>query len=179
MPIHSAEPATPEQVLGTCLRLELDAAELYRRFQVATRNPGLARIWSEMRATERLHARTVGALAERRDLAVPAISRDLLESLVSRVDAISREADEPGLDDRRMVTLAAVLEFSEMDDLFAAVCRAGGIDPEPNRAEHFETLASALDVPGLNLDGAVRQLIRALIRVELGHPPQGPELHAP
>src|SRR5579863_998484 len=105
--------ATPEQIMGTCRQLELEAAALYRRFQLATDDPELCGIWEMMYREESRHAQLIEGFADRRGFTVPPVSRDQLIALVDRVEAIRREADLPDLSEERMLSIAAALEFSE------------------------------------------------------------------
>jgi len=162
--MDSSPVATPEQVLGTCLRLELEAAALYRRFQEAAPDPELASLWETMSRAETHHAHLIDELASRRRLLVPAVSHTLLTALVGRVGAIRGEADDGDLTAARMLSITAALEFSEMDDLFAAICRSGGISPDAGRADHLAPLVEAV-LARKEGDGVLRHLLAAMIRL--------------
>jgi len=156
--------ATPEEVMGTCLQMELEAAALYRRFRAATRDGGLHALWDGMSRDETEHARRVDQLAGRAGLIVPVISRAGLADLVRRVEAIRRQADVGVLTDQRMLAITAALEFSEMDDLFDAVCRQGGAPLDGARAGHLAPLVEA--VAGRESNGDVlRYLLAAMVRL--------------
>ena len=155
--------------MGTCLRLELEAAALYRRFREAARAPELAKMWETMSAEEMHHAHLVDQLAMKRGFVAPALSRDLLTALVQRVEAIRREADLGALDDERMLSITAALEFSEMDDLFGSICRGGGVDPDRGRGDHLAPLVEAVMARGS--EGSVlRHLLAAMIRLHRRSP---------
>jgi hypothetical protein len=158
-------PATPEQVMGTCLRLELEASALYRRFEAATLDPALKALWSTMSKEETRHAQFIDRLAANRQLVVPALSHDLLTAMVERVEAIRHEADTGELDDERMLSVAAALEFSEMDDLFGAICRTAGVDPEAGRGDHLAPLVEAV-MARKTSGGVLRHLLAAMIRLQ-------------
>jgi hypothetical protein len=162
--MSSGPTATPEQVMGRCVRLELEASALYRRFQDATKAPELASLWARMSAEEAYHAQLIDQLAMRRHFAAPAIARDLLAAVVARVEAVRREADVRPLDDERMLSIAAALEFSEMDDLFATICQAAGVDPDRGRADHLTPLIEAVTARQ-GEGGVLRHLLAAMIRL--------------
>ena len=115
--------------MGTCLRLELEASALYRQFQAAAPDAELSALWETMAREELHHAHLIDQLASRRGFTVPAISREALAAVVERIDAVRGEADAPDLGPDRMLSITAALEFSEMDDLFGAICQAGGSIP--------------------------------------------------
>ncbi len=162
--MDSGPVATPEQVLGTCLRLELEAAALYRRFQEAASDPELASVWETMSRAESHHAHVIDQLASRRRFVVPAVSYTLLTALVERVGAIRGEADDGDLTAERMLSITAALEFSEMDDLFAAICQSAGISPDAGRADHLAPLVEAV-LARRDGDGVLRHLLAAMIRL--------------
>jgi len=168
-PFVMADPetcATPEQVMGTCLRLELEAAALYKQFEAEAPDGELARLWAAMAAAETHHARLVSELASRRDFVVPAVPLSMLRGVVDRVGAIRGEAETAApLTAERMLGITAALEFSEMDDLFTAVCRAAGVSNEAGRAEHLAPLVEAV-LARQSGDVVVRHLLAALIRLE-------------
>jgi len=156
--------ATPEQIMGTCRQLELEAAALYRRFQLASDDPELCCLWEMMYREESHHARMIEAVADRRGFTVPAISHDQLIALVERVEVIRGEADVPGLSEQRMLSIAAALEFSEMDDLFSAICRAAGVAPEGGRPDHLAPLIEAVLARSPE-EGALRHILAATLRL--------------
>lgn len=156
--------ATPEQVLGTCLRLELEASALYRQFQAAAPDAQLSDLWETMARAELHHAHLIDQLASRRGFTVPAISWEALAAIVERIDAVRREADAPDLGADRMLSITAALEFSEMDDLFGAICQAGGIDPDAGRADHLAPLVDVV-LARRGGDDVLRHLLAALIRL--------------
>lgn len=156
--------ATPEQIMGTCRQLELEAAALYRRFQLASDDPELCCLWEMMYREESHHARMIEAFADRRGFTVPAVSHDQLIALVERVEAIRREADLPNLSDERMLSIAAALEFSEMDDLFSAICRAAGAAPDGGRPDHLAPLIEAV-LARSSEEGALRHVLAATLRL--------------
>jgi hypothetical protein len=161
---NEEQAATPQEVMGTCLRLELEAAALYRRFHRATADTRLRALWDGMSHEETEHARKVDQLAGRAGLCVPAISRPRLAALAGRVEAVRRHAEAGDLSDARMLAITAALEFSEMDDLFDAICRQGGVSLDAGRAEHLAPLVAA--VAGRESDGDVlRPLLAALVRL--------------
>jgi hypothetical protein len=158
--------------MGTCLRLELEAAALYRRFQGAASSPELAKMWETMSREEMHHAHLVDQLAMKRGFVVPAVARDLLAALVQRVEAVRHEADLGALDDERMLSITAALEFSEMDDLFGAICRGGGVDPDSGRGDHLAPLVEAVMTRAC--EGSVlRHLLAAMIRLHRRAPRAG------
>ena len=150
--------------MGTCLRLELEAAALYRRFRESASAPELVKMWDKMAGEEMHHAHLVDQLAMKRGFVAPAVSRDILTALVQRVEGIRREADLGALDDDRMLSITAALEFSEMDDLYGAICRGGGVDPDRGRGDHLAPLVEAVMARGS--EGSVlRHLLAAMIRL--------------
>jgi hypothetical protein len=163
--MSNEEPAaTPQEVMGTCLRLELEAAALYRRFGTATADARLAALWDGMSVEETEHARKIYELACRHDLATPVIARARLANVVRRVEAVRRQADVGQLTDRRMLAITAALEFSEMDDLFDAVCHQAGVSLDAGRAGHLAPLVDA--VARCESDGDVlRHLLAAMVRL--------------
>jgi rubrerythrin len=163
--LDSEATATPEQVMGTCLGLELEAAALYKRFQDAAGDAELAELWETMSHAETHHARMIAELANRPGFAVPSLPLALLSTIVERTEAIRREADAGELTDDRMLAIAAALEFSEMDDLFTAICRAAGVSHDSGRAEHIEPLVR-LVLARQSGDGVLRHLLAALIRLD-------------
>jgi hypothetical protein len=162
--MNSGPAATPEQVLGTCLRLELEAAALYRRFQEAAPDPQLASLWETMSRAETHHARLIDDLASHRRFVVPAVSATLLIALVERVEAVRQEADQGDLTVERMLSIAAALEFSEMDDLFTTICQSAGISPDAGRADHLAPLVEAV-LARKEGGGVLRHLLAAMIRL--------------
>jgi hypothetical protein len=156
--------ATPEQIMGTCRQLELEAAALYRRFQLASDDPELCCLWEMMYREETHHARMIEAFADRRGFTVPAISHDQLIALVERVEAIRREAEVPDLSEQRMLSIAAALEFSEMDDLFSAICRTAGAAPDGGRPDHLAPLIEAV-LARSSEEGALRHILAATLRL--------------
>jgi hypothetical protein len=162
--MNSAPAATPEQVMGTCLRLELEASALYRRFQAVAPDAELSDLWETMAQAELHHAHMIDQLASRRGFTVPAISREALAAIVERIDAIRREADAPDLGSDRMLSITAALEFSEMDDLFGAICQAGGVDPDAGRADHLAPLMNVV-LARESEGGVLRHLLAAMIRL--------------
>jgi hypothetical protein len=162
--VNSEPAATPEQVLGTCLRLELEAAALYARFQGAAADHEMAALWETMSRAETHHAYLIEQLANRRRFVVPAVSRTVLGALVQRVDAVRSEADVGELTADRMLSIAAALEFSEMDDLFTAICQSGGVNPDQGRADHLAPLVQAV-LARKEGDGVLRHLLAAMIRL--------------
>ena len=161
--IESDQHATPEQVMGTCLRLELEAAALYRRFEEAAGSAELKRLWAAMAAEEAHHAALVHRLAMRRNFSPPAIGRDVLAAVAERVAEIRRQADVGVLDDDRMLSITAAVEFSEMDDLFSIICRSAGMEPDRERGDHLAPLVEA--VTSRPSGGQVLQhLLAAMIR---------------
>lgn len=163
--LDSEPSATPEQVMGTCLRLELEAAALYKRFQSEAEGDDLIELWETMSRAETHHARLIADLASRRDLVVPSIPVSLLSSIVEHTEAIRREADAGELTAERMLAIAAALEFSEMDDLFTAICRAAGVSADGGRAEHLQPLVGTV-LARQGGDAVLRHLLAALIRLE-------------
>ena len=162
--MDSGPVATPERVLGTCLRLELEAAALYRRFQQAASDPQLASLWETMSRAETHHAHLIDELASRRRFVVPTVSHSLLTALVERVAAIRAEADDGALTAERMLSITAALEFSEMDDLFAAICQSAGISPDAGRADHLGPLVEAV-LARKEGGGVLRHLLAAMLRL--------------
>jgi hypothetical protein len=162
--MNSGPSATPEEVLGTCLRLELEAAALYKRFRSAATEPALIDMWETMSRAEVRHAQLIEQLAGRRDLTVPAVSRAALAALVERADAIRAQADVGPLDPDRMLSITAALEFSEMDDLFTAICQSGGISPDDGRADHLAPLVQAV-IAREEGDRVLRHLLAAMLRL--------------
>jgi hypothetical protein len=156
--------ATPEQIMGTCRQLELEAAALYRRFQLASDDPELCCLWEMMYREESRHARLIEGFADRRGFTVPPLSHDQLIALVDRVEAIRREADAPDLNEQRMLSIAAALEFSEMDDLFTAICRAAGVAPDAGRPDHLAPLIEAV-LARSSEAGALRHILAATMRL--------------
>lgn len=162
--MNSGPSATPEQVMGTCLQLELEASALYRQFQAAAPDAELSALWETMARAELQHAHLIDQLASRRGFTVPAISQEALAAIVERIEAIRREADTPDLGADRMLSITAALEFSEMDDLFGAICRAGGIDPDAGRPDHLAPLLNVV-LARRSGDGVLRHLLAAMIRL--------------
>jgi hypothetical protein len=162
--LNSEPSATPEQVMGTCLRLELEAAALYKRFQSEACDPDMLDLWETMARAETHHARVIADLANRRDFAVPSVPMTLLSTIVERTDAIRREAEASDLTVDRMLAIAAALEFSEMDDLFTTICRAAGVSPDAGRAAHIEPLVQMV-LARQGGDTVLRHLLAALIRL--------------
>ncbi len=162
--MNSGPTATPEQVLGTCLRLELEAAALYQRFQAAAPDPELAALWETMARAETHHAITIDQISSRHRVEVPAVSREILTAVVERADAIRKEADVGDLTADRMLSIAAALEFSEMDDLFTAICRSAGVSPDAGRADHLAPLVQVV-LARKQGDGVLRHLLAAMIRL--------------
>jgi hypothetical protein len=156
--------ATPQEVLGTCLQMELEAAALYRRFRAATADRRLYDLWDGMARDETDHARRVDQLAGRAGLTVPVISRPALTALALRVDAIRRRADVGDLTDQRRLAITAALELSEMDDLFDAVCRQGGASLDAGRATHLAPLIDAVAARQSEGD-ELRYLLAAMVRL--------------
>jgi hypothetical protein len=170
--MHSGTAATPEQVMGTCLGLELEAAALYRRFQETTTDPDLAALWSGMSQEEMRHARMIDQLSQKRGFCAPALSAELLTDVVQRVEAIRATADVRDLGDERMLSIAAALEFSEMDDLFGTICRAAGVSPDAGRADHLAPLINAV-LARKTGDSVLRHLLAAMIRLRRRAGPAG------
>jgi hypothetical protein len=155
--------ATPEQIMGTCRQLELEAAALYRRFQLASEDHELCSLWETMYREESRHARLIEGFADRRGFVVPAVSHDRLISIVERVEAIRRQADDPDLNDERMLSIAAALEFSEMDDLFSAICQSAGVAPDAGRPDHLAPLVEAVLARSTE-EGGLRHILAAMMR---------------
>jgi len=171
--VNRGQKASPEQVMGTCLRLELEAAALYRRFKEAASSPELQAVWANMAADEMRHATLIDGLAMRRDFAPPEITRDVLAAVAERVEGVRREADHGLLDDDRMLSIAAALEFSEMDDLFAVICQTAGVEPDRGRGDHLAPLVHAVtsrESSGNVLPHLLAAMIRLHRRVGLGTP---------
>jgi hypothetical protein len=162
--MNSGPSATPEEVLGTCLRLEIEAAALYKRFEAAATAPGLLDLWRTMARAEIGHARLIERLASRRDLIVPAVSRAALVALVQRADTIRAQADLGRLDPDRMLSIAAALEFCEMDDLFTAICQSAGVSPDEGRVEHLAPLVDAV-LARRGGDRVLGDLLASLLRL--------------
>jgi hypothetical protein len=156
--------ATPKEVLGTCHRLELEAAALYKRFQGAATEPALIDLWETMSRAETLHARLIEELAVRRDVTVPPVSRAALGALVERADAIRAQADVGTLSPDRMLSITTALEFSEMDDLFTAICRSAGLSPDEGRVDHLSPLIQAV-LTREEGDRVLRHLLAAMLRL--------------
>ena len=150
--------------MGTCLRLELEASALYRQFQAAAPDAELSDLWETMAREELHHAHLIDQLASRRGFTVPAISWEALAAVVERIDAIRGEGDAPDLGPDRMLSITAALEFSEMDDLFGAICQAGGVDPDVGRADHLAPLLNVV-LARRSGDGVLRHLLAAMIRL--------------
>lgn len=163
--LNRQPPATPEQVMGTCLRLELEAAALYKRFEAASAEAALRELWASMARAETHHAHLVAELATRRGFAVPAVPLSLLTAIVERTEAIRGEADASELTPDRMLGIAAALEFSEMDDLFTAICRAAGVSADGGRAEHLQPLVTAVLARQAGAS-VLPHLLAALIRLD-------------
>jgi hypothetical protein len=162
--MNSGPSATPEEVLGTCLRLELEAAALYKRFQGAATEIALIELWETMSRAEVRHAHLIEQLSGRRDLTVPAVSRGALTALVERTDAIRAQADVGPLTADRMLSITAALEFSEMDDLLTAICQSAGVSPDDGRADHLGPLVQAV-LAREEGDGVLRHLLAAMLRL--------------
>jgi hypothetical protein len=162
--MNSGPSATPEEVLGTCLRLELEAAALYKRFQGAATDSALIDLWETMSHAEVQHARFIEELAGRRQLMIPAVSRSVLTALVERVDAVRTQADVGTLSEDRMLSIAAALEFSEMDDLFTAICRSAGVSPDEGRVDHLGGLLKVV-LARQEGDRVLRHLLAAMLRL--------------
>ena len=150
--------------MGTCRQLELEAAALYRRFQLASEDPELCCLWEMMYREESRHARLIEGFADRRGFTVPAISHDQLIALVERIEAIRREADLPDLSEQRMLSIAAALEFSEMDDFFSAICKAAGVNPDAGRPDHLAPLIEAVLARSTD-EGVLRHILAATMRL--------------
>jgi hypothetical protein len=161
----SGKMATAEQVMGTCLRLELEAAALYKRFEEASRAAGLKHLWAAMAEDEMHHAMLVDRLASRRGFVPPAIGHDVLAAVANRVAAVRREADRGALDDERMLAIAAALEFSEMDDLFTAICQTAGAEPDRGRGDHLAPLVMAVVARPSSSGNVLQHLLAAMIRL--------------
>ena len=162
----NAEPlATPEQLLGTCLQLEIEAAALYKRFHAAATDPELAMLWDTMARAEAHHAHLISELATRRGLVVPVVPVSLLTAIVERTEAIRGEADNGELTADRTLAIAAALEFSEMDDLFTALCRAAGLSADAGRADHLDPLVRVV-LARPSGDAILRHLLAAVIRLD-------------
>jgi hypothetical protein len=180
--MNSGRTATPEQIMGTCRQLELEAAALYRRFQNAAVDPGLCALWEAMSRDESRHAQLIEELASRPNFKVPTVSHQVLMGLVDRVEAIRREADVSDLNEQRMLSIAAALEFSEMDDLFGAICASAGVNPDAGRPNHLGPLVEAVMSRSTG-DGVLRHLLAAMMRLRrransadaLGVEPSTPE----
>lgn len=168
---NSDPSATPEQVMGTCLGLELEAAALYQRFAAATTDGDLAELWRDMSRAETHHAHLIAELANRRGFAVPPVPVRVLTAVVDKTEEIRRDADVADLTDDGMLAIAAALEFSEMDDLFTAICRAAGVSSEGGRAEHLAPLVKAVLARQAG-GSALRHLVAALIRLDRRTPPE-------
>jgi len=162
--MNSGPSATPEEVLGTCLRLELEAAALYKRFQGAATEPALIDLWEAMSRAEIRHARLIEQLAGRRECVVPAVSRAALTTVVERADAIRAEADVGPLNSDRMLSITTALEFSEMDELFTAICQSAGVAPDDGRTDHLTPLVQAV-LAREEGDGVLRHLLAAMLRL--------------
>ncbi len=159
------EPATAEDILGTCRRLELGASEVYAHFAGRTADPDLAAVWRCMSEEEASHAAAVERLRDRPDFVPPTISRAELDAIIGRVDAVRRDAIEPGLDIPGMLVVATALELSEMNDLFALACRASGVDSDQGRAQHLSGLVEAAAKLGTKA-GAVRHILASVVRLD-------------
>jgi len=155
--------APPDELLGTCLRLELEAADLYRRFQGAATEPALVELWETMARGESEHAHFIERLVHRRQFVVPAVSRATLTALVERVDAIRSQADVGALSADRMLSISAALEFSEMDDLFTVLCQSSGLLPDEGRLDHLGPLIHAVSERE-DGDHVLRHLLAAMLR---------------
>ncbi|HLK93188.1 MAG TPA: hypothetical protein VKZ18_25060 [Polyangia bacterium] len=162
--MNTSVSATPKEVLGTCHRLELAAAALYKRFQGAATEPALIDLWETMSRAEVRHARLIEELATRRDVTVPPVSRAALGALVERAEAIRAEADAGTLTPDRMLSITTALEFSEMDDLFTAICRAAGLSPDEGRVDHLSPLIQAV-LSREEGDRVLRHLLAAMLRL--------------
>jgi hypothetical protein len=147
--------ATPKEVLGTCHRLELEAAALYKRFQGAATEPALIDLWETLSRAETLHARLIEELP---------VSRAALGALVERADAIRAQADVGTLSPDRMLSITTALEFSEMDDLFTAICRSAGLSPDEGRVDHLSPLIQAV-LTREEGDRVLRHLLAAMLRL--------------
>jgi hypothetical protein len=163
--MKSGRAATPEQIMGTCRQLELEAAALYRHFQNAAVDPELCALWETMYREESRHAQLIEELASRRGFTVPAVSHEILMTLVERVESIRREADGADLSEERMLSIAAALEFSEMDDLFGAICASAGVNPDAGRPNHLAPLVEAVMARSTGEGGVLRHLLAALMRL--------------
>jgi hypothetical protein len=163
---NGSELATPEEVLKTCFDLEKEAAVLYRRFQAAAPDPELRALWATMAHEEEFHAGLIEELSNqaRTRYVAPAVPRDVLRAIVERVAGIRREADLFDLNADRMLSITAALEFSEMDDLFDAVCRASRVPVDVGRASHLRPLVEAA-LQRRSVDGILRHLLAAMIRL--------------
>jgi hypothetical protein len=161
----SGRMATPEEVMGTCLRLELEAAALYRRFEAAARTSEHKRLWAAMSADEMHHAMLVDRLATRPGFVPPAIGHDVLAAVAARVAAVRKEADRGVLDEDRMFAIAAALEFSEMDDLFTAICQTAGAEPDRGRGDHLAPLVTAVVARPSSGGNVLQHLLAAMIRL--------------
>lgn len=170
--LNSEPAATPEQVMGTCLRLELEAAALYKRFEAAAGESQLVELWATMARAETHHAHVIAELASRRGVAVPAVPVSLLTAIVARTEAIRSEADAGELTADRMLAISAALEFSEMDDLFTAICRAAGAPADAGRPQHLQPLVTAVLARQAG-DSVLRHLLAALIRLDRRSEPGG------
>lgn len=157
--------ATRGQILETSLGLEKGAASLYRSFARRTARPRLCALWERMAAEEDRHAAVVASLAERENLALPVVPAGELSRVESHVAELFRAAEPPDLDDVGMVSIAAAIEMSEMDEIFGALCRAAGVDPDRGRAAHISDLTEAAIALG-DTGTAMRHLLAAFIRLE-------------
>lgn len=162
--MNSGPSATPEEVLGTCLRLELEAAALYKRFQNAASEPALIELWETMSRAEIQHAHLIEQLAGRRQLVIPAVSRAALAALAERVEAVRGQADVGALSADRMLSITAALEFSEMDDLFAVICQSAGFSPDEGRVDHLGLLVQVVSARE-DGDRVLRHLLAGMLRL--------------
>ena len=147
-----------------CLLLTCLTTMVLKAVAQAAPDAELSDLWETMAREELHHARLIDQLASRRGFTVPVISREALAAVVERIDAIRREGDAPDLGPDRMLSITAALEFSEMDDLFGAICQAGGIDPDAGRADHLAPLLNVV-LARRSGDGVLRHLLAAMIRL--------------
>jgi hypothetical protein len=117
-----------------------------------------------MARAEAHHAHLISDLASRRGLVLPLVPVSLLTTVVERTEAIRGEAGVRELTSERTLAIAAALEFSEMDDLFTAICRAAGISADAGRAEHLDPLVRVV-LARPSGDTILRHLLAAVIRL--------------
>jgi hypothetical protein len=95
-------------------------------------------LWEAMSRAEIRHAHLIEQLAGRREGVVPAVSRAVL--------------------------ITTALEFSEMDDLFTAICQSAGVAPDDGRTDHLTPLVQAV-LAREEGDRVLRHLLAAMLRL--------------